>query len=89
MKTKISFFLLFSFVSIVVFKLVIYQMFDKPQACTWDNGKTISYFEIPSADKKEYAKIFPGTKEFKKILDGGDYDYTNIAPPWFTKEMLK
>ena len=62
------------------FYLHIHYSFDRPQACTCDGGKTISYFLLPSEDNKSYTKVFPEQKEYEIILNKGDYERIDISP---------
>ena len=66
-------------------KQASYIVFDMPQACSYNDGETISSFEILRKDKKTYVKVFPGSKAYKAILEKGEYKLVHIAPPWMIK----
>ena len=63
---------------------------DRPQAMSYDNGKTIVYYEIPpSSNTKGYTKVYPGEKKFEEISKQGDYELVHVANPQLAKILNK
>ena len=91
MKKKLLGFLI---VLVVIFvfscaiEIVLYVT-DVPQAATQDEGRTISYFEVPSSDGKGYVKIYPSNKRFMEIMRKGEYSLVNIPSPRIAKILKK
>lgn len=88
-KTVIAIFVGFLLIPTMLVKTAVYVAFDMPQAATYDEGKTISYFEIPSEDQTRYIKVYPSSKKYMEIMREGRYGLIHIAPPGPIKEAFE
>ena len=84
-----------SFLSLVIllffWVLLLHTAVEKaflPLAATRDEGKTISYFLVPTPDEKTEMKVFPGSVEYEKALKK-DYELIYIAPNEKLEKLLK
>jgi hypothetical protein len=73
--------LLFAFVGVMSFVRMMTTELDAPQAATYDGGKTVVHFEVPSQDGKGLRMVYPDSEEFMKLMMEGKYQLVHIARP--------
>ena len=81
-------FLIFATIIGLAYMKVIVPALDRPQAASYDEGKTISYFVINANNPKGEEIVGHNDPRFKKIKDKGEYDLRHIERPESAKIPL-